>query len=750
MMNSTTSRPSQSQITDTGDTTEQKHINTETTKQESSFKNNDSIRDKRDSSLTDKPGDLSLNNEFTNDKSTNDKPKELTDTAENNVSNLVAAGSNMAKLLVSGNSEETASTGTKTIANSESPTEEDQAASREEGGADAVAESDSSKTGGVKKKKPTLTPEALDAEVRQHLNVLRTIRDDIGNDTCLTAIKRLSRLYFLNKTRKIRKLICSILLEDNFADLAINILKVGNNQGVFSSDKIWFPVYYSYNTLWNYTDASKEFANQLAEKDLVKLLCLNLEHKPYKENMSSKNVYYILKSSMSILHNVCRSHEARTFIDSTSVINVVRFYINCDREFLSVLSALIIAYLTTEKDVAENESLLVQNDDVIKKVVKWMSSALKMKNHRMKGFSTTELAQGLGKLSVVDANKMKIVEADALPILQDMIDSKTASVQRSAVELLWSLAFDSHVKTKILEIDAIVSRLDELSKTSDNQEVKDAATGALWVLRKRDAEAGSTGAGDAVLKPDTTKDGHIFISYNWDNQETILKIRDFLRAAGLKVWIDVDHMSDNLLESMALAVENASIVLICMSEKYKESPNCRTEGEYSFQQRKPLIPLLMQKRYRADGWLGALVGMKLYLNFSSPHLFDTMSEKLLSEIRNKLSLDEVVIPKEVSDRVHHVAAKPSFSSPPAAAAAAAAAVTEVETWTEDDVQNWLKNNKLKTIADAFKNIDGPKLISMQKIRHEAASFFYEKLEKSFEMEFVDILSFISVLDNLNL
>ncbi len=40
-----------------------------------------------------------------------------------------------------------------------------------------------------------------------------------------------------------------------------------------------------------------------------------------------------------------------------------------------------------------------------------------------------------------------------------------------------------------------------------------------------------------------------------------------------------------------------------MTEKYKLSPNCRAEAEYSFNLRKPIVPLIMQKDYIPDGWV---------------------------------------------------------------------------------------------------------------------------------------------------
>lgn len=36
--------------------------------------------------------------------------------------------------------------------------------------------------------------------------------------------------------------------------------------------------------------------------------------------------------------------------------------------------------------------------------------------------------------------------------------------------------------------------------------------------------------------------GHVFISYQWDSKHTVLKVRDQLRSAGYRVWIDEDDM----------------------------------------------------------------------------------------------------------------------------------------------------------------------------------------------------------------
>ena len=45
---------------------------------------------------------------------------------------------------------------------------------------------------------------------------------------------------------------------------------------------------------------------------------------------------------------------------------------------------------------------------------------------------------------------------------------------------------------------------------------------------------------------------------------------------GLEVTVFYIFSEGDILSAMAEAVENSKIVLICMSEKYKESQNCRS------------------------------------------------------------------------------------------------------------------------------------------------------------------------------
>ena len=66
--------------------------------------------------------------------------------------------------------------------------------------------------------------------------------------------------------------------------------------------------------------------------------------------------------------------------------------------------------------------------------------------------------------------------------------------------------------------------------------------------------------------------------YQWGVQTTVLRIAASMRARSFKVWVDTEMMSGSTLDAMAAAVEEAHCVLICITERYKASANCRLEG----------------------------------------------------------------------------------------------------------------------------------------------------------------------------
>ena len=58
------------------------------------------------------------------------------------------------------------------------------------------------------------------------------------------------------------------------------------------------------------------------------------------------------------------------------------------------------------------------------------------------------------------------------------------------------------------------------------------------------------------------------------------------------------------------------------SQAYQESANCRTEATYAYTRHIDYVPLLIETNFRASGWLGAMLGMRLYIDFTDETRFD--------------------------------------------------------------------------------------------------------------------------------
>ncbi len=59
-----------------------------------------------------------------------------------------------------------------------------------------------------------------------------------------------------------------------------------------------------------------------------------------------------------------------------------------------------------------------------------------------------------------------------------------------------------------------------------------------------------------------------------------------------------------------------------------------SEANYAFKLRKPIIPLKMESDYDADGWLGIVAGMDMYINAHSDTVMEKNFPNLLKELEN--------------------------------------------------------------------------------------------------------------------
>ena len=184
-----------------------------------------------------------------------------------------------------------------------------------------------------------------------------------------------------------------------------------------------------------------------------------------------------------------------------------------------------------------------------------------------------------------------------------------------ALEIIAQLTFDEKISSELNKTSDFKGILEKLKKQIKNenasedekkafQGVKEFIQRIYWNLE------------DKVIETENTeKAQHIMISYNSASKKLCIKIKEYLEdKCKQNVWIDVSEIHGSSLDSMTKAVEGAWCVLMCVTEKYRQSVNCQAEAKYAFALNKKIIPVIMQEDYNLQGWLGIIKSDKIHVN----------------------------------------------------------------------------------------------------------------------------------------
>ena len=434
----------------------------------------------------------------------------------------------------------------------------------------------------------------------------------------------------------------------------------------------------------------------------------------------------IIQSFLGILHNILRRLRDRELFANRE--QKLLYFAKKKVPAIAALSLLTLAYLVDEN----TNHLILADENLLSFIITLLDGACRWEDRRRcYGFSANELIEGVSYLAINDTNKNILEQNGVIPVLISVIKTSNEDEEKaSATRALWMLAFDDNNKGEIRREEGAMDILHKLQQ-SENPEVQKAAAGILWELEGKTAR---------YLERIESTGNHVMISYQWDSQEVLVEVKNRLQASGYRVWMDLEQMGGSTLETMAKAVEDSSVVLICLSERYKESPNCRSEAEYTYKLGKDIIPLMMQRNYKPDGWLGMLVGTKFWIDFQSKHVLEQSVTKVIKELGGRgKDVDVTDGPSEpVVQAVQFdiVATSPSSLG--------------VSTWTNKEVKQWFKEIGLEKICkEDISEVNGQTLIDLQQVRSECPEYFYRCLEKNLNLShMVDVFTFRKELGKL--
>jgi len=489
-------------------------------------------------------------------------------------------------------------------------------------------------------------------------------------------------------------------------------------------------LFYTLATIQNFADFHQGFCSACVNAGVISVCLENVkridaENLNWEEGDEDSEPVIIIDNCLGILYNISQRFKNRDLFAKNleTLLCLARKKV---RE-IAAHSLLTLAYLVDEN----TNHIILAEETLLSFIITLLDEAWQSEERRSIGYSAKELAEGLSHLAVNDTNKKILGQKGATSVLISVIKTSSEDAEKvSAIKALWMLAFDDNNKKAIRQEDGAVGLLRHLQHSKDSQ-VQRAAAGALWEVEGKTARHAE--------RTESTGN-HVMISYQWDSQEVLIEVKNRLQASGYRVWMDLEQMRGSTLEAMAKAVENSSVVLVCVSERYKESPNCRSEAEYAYQLRKDIIPLMMQRKYRGDGWLGMLVGTKLWFDFNSKQSIEPGVTKLIKELGGRgKDVDNTdgpsvpVAPAVQSDDVDTAPSSPGVS-----------------TWTNEEVKQWFKEIGLeKVYKEDISEVDGQTLIDLQQLRSECPEYFYRCLERDLSLtNMLDIFKFTKELRKL--
>jgi hypothetical protein len=337
----------------------------------------------------------------------------------------------------------------------------------------------------------------------------------------------------------------------------------------------------------------------------------------------------------------------------------------------------------------------------------------------------------LYKLSVNEKLKMDVFNyPDLKNTLKSLIFDAIEVEKNYGLELFSQLAFNKQVNEELnkdLDLIEYVTKLQN-KKDFEFKLLEKTCQNFLWILKSKEKQ---------VENLPLIKTSHIMISYNTASRVKCLKIKDELEKLNFKIWIDVNEIHGSSLDSMAQAVEQSQIVLICITEKYRQSVNCQAEAQYAFKLNKPIVPLIMQAGYNnVSGWLGIIMGDKIFVDFCKYEFNESMSrlKKQIELITKPLNTNLTnLLPLENIQKNNDEEQK-NTDSP--------------KNWTEDQVKDWFLSKNLIKIYEEVKPVNGGVLYQLYDMKKNIPEFFYKSITKNETLDYKTIANFGNLLENL--
>ena len=364
----------------------------------------------------------------------------------------------------------------------------------------------------------------------------------------------------------------------------------------------------------NFAGIMLSLAGYISNKEIVKRVFEDIIFPIIRNNKPSK-VY--LNNALDCLMESSAIDSSKSILLEFGTKEIIQPFIDDQDSDYHFISCIIQAFLSSNDVNQSNEfGSNPTSPNVISKILNAFQTFI---NTEIQEYSYTEgylincyhVLKALGSLARNEANMKELknngIVKRIIQFITNRKDNLLKTSERTIEELstlIWILSFDQDCKNEFLS-NGVVEILKGFD-VKDNERAKRAVDGALFILIGNQNENQNQNRNE--------RKGQVLISYYRTQKEQAKRVANYLQSKNIPIWIDIEKMEGSVLDKMAEAVEESSVILIFLSSKYKDSQACRTEAEYAYKLKKEIIYIMAEENYQPKGWLGAILGNRSWYN----------------------------------------------------------------------------------------------------------------------------------------
>ncbi|CAF1319669.1 unnamed protein product [Adineta steineri] len=355
----------------------------------------------------------------------------------------------------------------------------------------------------------------------------------------------------------------------------------------------------------------------------------------------------LINVTLEAFHNLSKNTDIRTIMKNRQLTSIFYNYISTENAEQQKLGLSILAEIMDEKEINEKPN----------EITSVFIDHLKQLNLNEYDPNMDSTLASLKVLMQHEQIKNRFVQQNGLNILVSFIrdgDSSKQSdkQQEKALKILWLNTFNNlHVINMLQQDLKLMTRVNDIyhhATEYGNMTLEKAAEGLIWKVeeeekfkkqqdaeaeRKREEKRQKAKESGAEEEEEEEAQYDLMISYSWADMDLAHRIFHHLTdKLGYSIWLGQEQTHGSTIQAMANAVDNAQFILMCMSDTYKRSANCQSEAEYAHNRKKHIVPCKMKKDYNPDGWLGFILGTRMYIDFGSFE-FEKAIELLDNEVQ---------------------------------------------------------------------------------------------------------------------